>query len=336
MRNAVDLVAMSGEPMTVHNLYRVVLGAAQTSEEVHSEAWRSKSFCFQCLKAADERGKSPRDEQDFELVADYFCVEFPQLSDKTRSVIVSTFTSTIDVLNRGLLRELLCTSTTISPDVVEQGKILLIDLPVKEFGVAGKLCQVIFKYCFQRAIERRNVETSPRPVFLYADEAQNFLSDYDHQFLATCRSARVATVLLTQNLAGLEAALGGHSHGESAARSLVGHLNTRIFHANSDPHTNEWAANLVGKDRLLLTSGNQSRPNDFSMTAAFGLGRPGESSTGFSESIDYRLQPAEFSQLRTGGPANRGMIDAIVFQNGRAFPSTGLPFAHVTFEQPSS
>ena len=56
---------------------------------------------------------------DFEIVTDYFLMEFSSLSDKTRSVIVSTFTSMVDVLNRGLLRELFCTDTNITPAAIE-------------------------------------------------------------------------------------------------------------------------------------------------------------------------------------------------------------------------
>jgi hypothetical protein len=204
---------------------------------------------------------------------------------------------------------------------------------VKEFCVVGLTAQIIFKYAFQRTIERRDVNISQLPAFLWADEFQNFVTEYDYQFLATCRSARVACVLLTQNLSGLEAALGGAQKGEAAARALVGQLNTRVIHANGCPHTNSWAADLLGKDRLCLMSGNQSRQQEVSVSALLGLQQPAQLSSGFSEQIDYRVQPSEFSQLRTGGPANGGLVDAYVFQNGRLLPSTGLPFTRVVFQQ---
>jgi hypothetical protein len=333
LRNCVDLLTLGGETISVPHLYQLVISAPQSLEQVESDRWRGTSYCFACLSQAEDRAKSPRDAADFELVANYFAQEFPQLSEKTRSIIVSMFTATIDVLNRGLLRDLLCTTTNITPQEIEKGKIIIVNLPVKEYGVVGRTAQVIFKYAFQRAIERRDVNLSPLPAFLWADEFQNFVTEYDYQFLATCRSARVASVLLTQNLSGLEAALGGQQKGEAAARALVGQLNTKVIHANGCPHTNSWVADLLGKGLMCLMSSNQSRQQEVSVGALLGTQQPAQLSSGFSEHMDYLVQPSEFSRLRTGGPVNDGLVDAYVFQNGRRLQSTGLPFARIVFQQ---
>ncbi len=53
---------------------------------------------------------------------------------------------------------------------------------------------------------------------------------YDMQFQTTCRSSRVATVYLTQNISNMYAALGGSDQGENQANSLFANLNTKIFH----------------------------------------------------------------------------------------------------------
>ena len=118
---------------------------------------------------------------------EYFLTEFAGLSERTRSVIVSTFTSMIDVLNRGILSELFSGATNITPEAIEDGAILIIDLPVKEYAEVGQFAQVLWKAMFQRAIERRNLRTNDRPVFLWADEAQYVTTSYDMQFQTTCR-----------------------------------------------------------------------------------------------------------------------------------------------------
>lgn len=333
LRNTVDLLALAKGTISVHDLYQIVISAPQSMEEVRSDEWRKRSYCFECLAQADAREKSPQQRRDFEMVADYFCVEFPTLSEKTRSIVVSTFTSMADVLNRGLLRELFCGETNLTPEVLEQGRIMLVDLPVREFGTVGRIAQVITKYAFQRSIERRDIGKSPRPVFWFADEAQNFVTSYDQQFQTTCRSARVATVLLTQNIANVEAALGGSDKGRAETMSLCGNLNTKVFHCNSDPQTNEFAANLIGRSRTLLASGNNSYGNEDWFNAATGLGPGAQTSAGFNEAIEYEVQPAEFANLKTGGKANRGVIEAVVFQNGRQFRGTGRTWLPVTFQQ---
>ncbi|MBL8879957.1 MAG: hypothetical protein JNG88_12625, partial [Phycisphaerales bacterium] len=217
IRNAVDLLILAVGWVSIPDLYRLIVSAPPSLAAVASEDWRRGSFCYRHLMLAEKRDKTPGQRQDFELAADYFLQEFPALSDKTRSVIVSTFTSSIDMLNRGVLRELFCTDTNITPEAVQGGRLILMGLPVKEFGAIGLIAQTIWKYMFQRSIEQRDVSVSPRPVFLWADEAQNFITAYDAQFQTTCRSARVATVYLTQNISNVYAALGGESKGKAEA-----------------------------------------------------------------------------------------------------------------------
>ncbi|MCA9245134.1 MAG: TraM recognition domain-containing protein [Phycisphaerales bacterium] len=328
LRNLVDLLIIAGRPISVPELYRLVVTAPVSLEQATSDDWKAESFCFKCLREADARAKSASQERDFELVADYFLLEFPGLSEKTRSVVVSTLTSTIDVLNRGVLRELFSTSTNVTPDQTADGRIILLDLPVKEYAEVGLIAQTIFKYAFQRAIERRDVTASPRPVFLWADEAQHFITSYDQGFQTTCRSARVATVLLTQNTPNVYAALGDGETGKSRADSLFGNLNTKIFHANGDHVTNEWASQLIGRTRQLFASGNSSHP-----TSLIDWGDAPQSSGGFSEAYEFEVQPSVFTRLRTGGPGNGGNVDAIIVRNGRVFPTTGKTWLRTTFRQ---
>ena len=92
-RNLVDLLVLARGRVTIPELYRVGVSAATGFEQIRSDEWKKQSFCFQCLADADGKAKSPRQQRDFELVADYFMQEFPGLSDKTRSVVLSTFTS---------------------------------------------------------------------------------------------------------------------------------------------------------------------------------------------------------------------------------------------------
>src|SRR5665213_247054 len=138
LRNLVDLLVMAKGSVSVPELYRLVVSAPTSLDQVRSEEWRKRSFCFQCLIEGERREKSPREEHDFGIVADYFMLEFPGLSDKTRSIVVSTCTSMVDVLNRGILRELFCGETNITPKDIEDGKIIVVDLPVKEFGDVGQ------------------------------------------------------------------------------------------------------------------------------------------------------------------------------------------------------
>lgn len=335
-RNVVDLLALAKGRITVPDLYRAVISAPTSQEQIRSEEWKKNSDCLRWMGEADKRVKSPRQTADFELVCDFFMVEWPGLSDKTRSVIMSTFTSMLDVLNRGILRELFCTTTNVTPEDTEAGRIILIDLPVKTFAEVGQFAQVLWKYAFQRSIERRNIEENARPVFLWADEAQYFVTSYDMQFQTTCRAARVATVLLTQNVSNFYAALGGNEKGRSEAASLFANLNTKIFHANGDPVSNEWGSSLIGRSRQFMANGNNNYSADEMWAKRNGaslFGPSASTTTGFSEAFEFEVQPAEFTRLRTGGPANGWCVDGVVFQNGRVFEHSGKTHLRVTFSQ---
>jgi hypothetical protein len=332
IRNCIDLLILATDSVSIPQLYRLVVSLPTSRGQVTDRAWQERSFAYTCLKAADRKPKSAMRNQDFGLCADYALLEFPALSEKTRSIIVSTFTSMVDVFQRSVLRELFCTTTNITPDATSDGKIILMDLPVKEFGEVGQLAQVLMKYLFMRAIERRPADDETRPVFLFADESQNFTSEYDFQFQATARSARVCTVYLTQNLPNYYATLGASEQGRAIVDSLMGNLNTKILHANSDPVTNEWAANLIGRSRQYFVNTSRSQTVDV-LSALLGLGGEAQSSGGINEVMEFECPPRVFTTLRRGGEANAGCIDAIVFQGGRRFADTGRTWRRVTFQQ---
>jgi hypothetical protein len=168
---------------------------------------------------------------------------------------------------------------------------------------------------------------------LWADEAQHFVTSYDAMFQSTCRAARVATVLLSQTVSGFHAALGGQEKGKAEATALFGNLNTRIFHANGDATTNEYASTMIGRSLQAFCSGNTSQSSDESLLSMAGLAPSENTSAGFHESYEFEVQPAVFTQLRTGGPANNWTVDAMVVQNGRRFRSNGRTWLPVTFQQ---
>lgn len=57
-------------------------------------------------------------------------------------------------------------------------------------------------------------------------------------------------------------------------------------------------------------------------------------SGGYSETMDYEIEPAEFSRiLRTGGPANAGNVTGIWFQAGKTFRDSTRNYLFVRFHQ---
>jgi hypothetical protein len=319
LRNSIDLLVMATDDVDLPSLYLIVTSAPRSPEEAAHEKWRAESVCFTLLEVAEGRVKGDR-KQDLDLTRDYWLKEFPGLAIETRSVIVSTFTSMADCFLRGMLRTLFCTDTTFTPEDSFAGKIIVLNLPVKEFQELGQFAQVLFKFIWQRAVERRippgtdrrKGEATIRPVFLWADESQFFINAYDALFQSTARSSRACTVYLTQNLPSYYSAFGGHNS-KSDTEAFVANLQTKIFHANGDPATNNWAADSIGKGRQVQYYGGLSE-------GAAKAGPPGLSqNAGGSLIFEYLVQPQEFTLLRTGGAELDFKVEAIIFQGGRGW-----------------
>jgi hypothetical protein len=322
---------MAKDRLSVPDLYKLVTSAPLSFEQISTQAWKQESFCCQCLMEADAKEKTPRQRADLEVVGSFFLLEWPALSERTRSVVLSTFTSMLDVLNRGLIRELISSPVTnVTPEMAQDGKLILVDLPLKIFGEIGLFVQILWKFCFQRAQERRNVQENPRPCFIVADESHLLAVSSDQTFQTTARSTRTAVVYATQSISNYLAAFGGEK-AEAQVHSLLGNLQTQIFHQQADIRTNAYAAELIGRTRQFMVNANHShQPGDL-LDSLLGL-RTAQTSAGVTEIYEWEVQPRTFAQLRKGGPPE-WEVDSIVYQGGRKFADTRRPWMPVTFKQ---
>lgn len=304
-----------------------IMSSAPTSRADLNTSAFLEGRCGELIRRADEmRQQLPEPRyRDLQITAQYWMRQFASLAPETRSSIVATFTAKVAPMLRSPLRELLTSGSdaAASPDVTlnvdpktGRSKVVLLNLPVKLYGEAGRVAQVMYKAAWQRAADRRAAGLSGSnsracPAFLFADEAQFFLTSEDALFQQTARSACVATVYLTQNLPNLYAELG-----EMRAQSLLGNLQTKIFHANGDPMTNEWAERVFAKPTLRI----RTEP----------LGGREYASEAHQP---HPMVPAiAFTELRKGGTEAR-KVGAYVFQAGRQWSEKGADRHYFEFNQ---
>jgi TraM recognition site of TraD and TraG len=324
LRNAVDLLAIARGTISLPELFEIVRTAPQDTNEAASAAWKSDSICFDYIqKAADNATKKPNLQPEYAMAAKYWLEEFPRMDNRPRSSIVSLFTTLADCFLRGELRKLFSTDTTVIPDHTTLGRIIIVDLPVKEWGELGQYAAVLMKFMTQKALERRQSHDE-RPVFIWADEAHYFASDYDQIFQTTARSSRACTVYLTQNYSNYLSALGGES-ARPKVDSLLGNLQTKIFHQNGDAVTNRWAAEAIGR-RLQYRYGS---------SVSQSVSAQGYSSTvteNEQQVIELDLEPSAFTTLLKGGTPSHNVVEGIVFQSGRVW-SNGRTWLRALFPQ---
>lgn len=324
--NAVEIVRLATGRVTAPDLQQFVMTAAQHPDQLSNPNWRT-SFHSQCLESAHNRPKTPIESHDCDLATDFWLGQFPSMAEKTRSCILAGVYSILHVFNTGVVRELVSGDTNISPDDMSAGRWILINLPPSEWGTAGTLVSVGWKYLTQRMVLRRAATSDDFINVIWADEAQQFVTSFDAHYVAQCRSHLGCMVLISQSLPGYFAAMKG-GDAEHKTHALLANFTHTIVHA-VDPITAEWAAKKLGRQREGFFGGSIAPPGDvfddlFGQTTVTG---------NFSEHYENVLQEKLFiNGLRTGGPANGFVCDAIVIRSGEPF-SSGENYLRTTFIQ---
>lgn len=274
LMNAVPVLYAAHGRVRLDELHRFIQSAPRTEEEFKDTKWQDKSFLYLTIHKASEDPVHRLSEQAVNACGDYWRLDFARLDPKTRSNIVITMTSLLSRFAHGRLHDLFCTHTTFVPELSLEGGILILDMPVKTWQEDGIIAQHIIKFLWQRAVEARSAfhEGGPmRPVFLWADECQFFINEYDAEFQSTARSARASTVYITQSLPTLYAKIGGQNP-QHFADMLLANLTTKIFHANGCPVTNRWAADMIGQTIVLRAGMNRGSNSGGSSSSSRGYG----------------------------------------------------------------
>lgn len=334
--NAVALPVLAGLKVSLPLLRNITSSAPQTLEQVKDPEWQKNSLCYKILKEADEATKDgdPEVRADFLECQTYWKQDFPSYSDKTRSSIMLGFTVLINPLVTRPLRKLFSSDSNVKPEDMFDGKIIIVDLPVQEFRLAGRITNLIWKYCAQIAILRRMQPKDGflRPVWIWADEAQQFISRFDSEYQAVARSAGGCTVYLTQNIESFRRVL----KNDDAVNSLLGNLQAKFFCQQSSNETNEWAAKLFGQRyvRITSTSANVSPVAQLFLPP----NRQSEQNAGIGRTEDKRfyVEPSAFTTLRRGGPNYNFQVECFAYLGGHLFGNGSgerLPYRKLTFNQ---
>lgn len=313
-----------------YNRFANLSSSSGYSQHGQLQKWSEKSYTVYCLSwaaayiarmnndelemDAEKKMEFESDKRAFDVVNSYFLHELSTLAEKTRSSILEHFFAFATPFRSGLLADYFAGDTTpeIMPEKTFEGKIIVLNFPVKKYLQLGVYAQVIYKKLWQQAVERRKVGKTTRPVFMWIDESQYFINQDDVMFQTTARSSKACTVLLSQNISNYYAAIGG-SNSKALVDSLLGNLATKIFHNNNDFVTNEWAANTIGQDYIRK-------------------GTYGEGSTSHTKELKYQFLPKNFSLLLTGGKPNKDVVEGVATSTGDPF-STGKNFFIAKFKQ---
>ncbi len=361
----IELLKLADESLSMENMYNILLSCSSKDEngsvlnnqtlehcslvvkgkankEMVKKYCSAKYYCPMCIALADlrldkENAEINDDtnrkkefnykERQYNQIKDYFFQFLNSMAEKTKTTIIEMVMGIAEPFLSGVLNKHFAGENNLSPEVVFDKKIIVVNFPVKEYLDVGIIAQSVFKLLFQQAVERRIiVENETKPVFLWADEAHMFVNPYDQLFLTTARSAMCSTVYITQSISNYYAVMGSGSDSKAKVDSLMGNLTTKIFHTNADAETNEYASRLIGnyKGETKVKSSNEGFMNmNFS------------SGTSINETIMPQVFPRQFTMLMVKISEEKVFADAIVFITGKPW-SNKKNFIETTFAQPKN
>jgi TraM recognition site of TraD and TraG len=321
---AIEPVRLATGKLSPVELQRFITGAATAPEQLGTSAWQA-GFHNRVLEAAYNALKTPIEAADFEQVLAYWLGEIPSLNDRTRSSISTQVQGILHVLCNGIVRDLMAQTTDVSPAIMDQGKWVLVDMPISRYGASGAMVNGIWHLATQRHILRRYAADKSKATVIWIDEFQNHLNSFDPQFLAECRSHGGCMVVLTQSLHSYYAALSGDHAAEHAANALLTNFAHRIFCSLGDAKSAEWASGLLGQ-RLETMIGGSMAPEESMWDTLMGQTKFTGS---FNQTYQPVLQPGVFMHgMRTG---SGGVADAIIVRPERF--SNGQNFLQVAFKR---
>ena len=167
-------------------------------------------------------------------------------------------------------------STMRLGDMIDQGKILYVYMPIAEKEVMARVVSTFVKLEYYREVLRRL--DKERPSFFLCDEFQSFFTvgqgKGDADAFAMTRQSNHANVIAFQNYAGLLK----QTDRRENVDNLLSNCATKLFLRNTDKETNEYASQLFGEALETLTAS--------SVSASGGRGSGGASST-VSGSLQY-------------------------------------------------
>lgn len=213
-----------------------------------------------------------------------------------------------------------------------------------------------------------------RPLFLWSDESQETVAPYDGEFLGLARESKCCVTYLTQSLPTYFAKIGGDNPRDAAlalaakfkthvfcanscpetnefASRMIGKEVTRRrnFNAGSSQSFNEGmsagnsensgtssnsGSSYGGKNYSFNSGSGHTSGSGSNWGANRGRGASENVSRGYSESMEYVIEPGDFARmLKTGGPENGNIVTAIWFQAGRVFKASGSNWLLARFAQ---
>jgi hypothetical protein len=298
-----------------------------------NELYDGKRPAMQILALA-EKNAGPNEQIELRLAQKFIRSEWPEAPPDTRgSVQVSLQVMLSDLLTPPIRPMIFGKTTFDLNDVLNKGRILVIDMSTAEYGIAARIVVVALLKTIKRATENRPElrtmkKEAVQPVYCLVDESQDFfVGASDADSLNRSRSARLVNIYCTQNLPNYFARAQRHH-----VESFIGNCTCRWAHANSEPTTNNFYADSIGKI-VIHRKGHATGTNWKPGIPGFPGQVTNNQGDNVNEVVDYDCPPRMFTGLLKGGRQNNLTAEAVFTRGGDRFESNNKRWVILSMRQ---
>lgn len=245
LRYSLIVIYLAKGTISIGDILAFIRSAPRSMEDMSSPEWQHNSFFYQCFAAV----RHTIDPKLGQQILSFWRDQWMTLDAKTKGNAEISLCTTLDRFNHGWLREAFTTDTTLAPELLLHGAVIVLDMPAVTHMDDGILAQRLMKFISQRVLLARQsygATHAERPIVIWMDEAHLFVDANDARFMALSRSVLSSTVLMAQSLPTYKAVMGGEN-AEARVDQLLANCSTKIWHSTSCPITAKNAADTLGK-----------------------------------------------------------------------------------------
>jgi hypothetical protein len=243
---------------------------------------------------------------------DFFENEWRRMPERQKGGVISSVTQLLDEFGVEPFRSMMTGRSDISiSDIIDQGQILYVDLPIASRPRMATLVTALIKLEFQNEILRR--VDKQRPSFMLADEYHILWTagegQGDSEFFALSRQSNHSNIVAAQNISSFYK----KSANRDEARNFLGHFATKVFMRNTETETNAWASELFGEHSEIIVGSSENASLDAPVKRGF-------TSYARSTATVRQVPPETFANLAIPlrGSCSSSYAESIVHLAGRA------------------
>lgn len=180
----------------------------------------------------------------------FFQKEFENLDSRTKGILISeitritnTFISDYDIFSK-FCPPLEKLNFTGFSDVINSGKIVLLDMNISEYNNLSKIISAYLKLDFQSEILSSLSKNKIKKTAFICDEYDKYCTKTDSDFFSLSREAKCINIISTQSYSSLKNSL----KDDSSVKVITQNLVNKIWFRTDDIFTIEEAQKQLGKE----------------------------------------------------------------------------------------